>query len=274
MLITRPHTFAVLPKIREFAEEIVIPEELQLGQEFYSEHFEGALPIPTRPLGDGVFQSWLMKSWIPQGQLMDLHNPVSAAIGMLTPLIKLPLEMGPPLPDFINKKFGGHRGWNKNFFFNTPLDESTIYMGKVMSSRDRNLDSSIRLVNMWNKSVHNQHLPWYRASIEHMVGRPFSADLFKLRNRRFWDLDRDMDRVKNILDSENWKVAAWGERGLDVSYLLRRRAELMGEFKRLEAEQIALHYRRTLEGEERNELGRFDIFKDPRIPEEAGVEEQ
>ena len=264
MLISRPHTFSIPIKLKNTAEDIIIPEEVRLGQEFYSKFYEEGIPFPTSRVSPGVYQSWLMKSWLPQSEIFQLHDPAAAAIGMLTPIAKILLETGSPLPDAINEKFGGYRGWNKNFFFNTDLETNTIFNGRVMSNRDRTLSSHFRLVNIWSKVAHNQHLPWYRAAAENILGRPYTADLYQLRRSRWEALKRSKNDARDKLFKDKGRADRFEKMGLDASIQRKRDRGLVLEIRQLEAMMDSVKTRRVLLDEVRDKDGNFNIFDDPR----------
>jgi len=230
MLATRPHTMAAVAKVRRLAEQSVIPEAVRPSEDFYDRNFADSLPIPLYEIKPGVYQEWYLKSWIPQGELLNMVDPVGAALGMLTPLAKTLIESGTPLPDVINDKLGGFRGFNKNLYFNQPLDGTTTFEGIEMSKRDANLYRNVRLLGMWDKMAHNQHLPWYRAAVEHFVGRPYTADLMRMRQSRLYDLDRHIadQKIKvSRATRDLTRMRARGQEGkLQMRYLLSLEAEL------------------------------------------------
>ena len=197
MLLTRPMKVVAVGKLKDHMDRIILPEPEGYVQTLMERWQHESLPMFTGINEDGTVQMWLMQNWIPQGELMRLNNPMSFLHGMLTPVIKTPLEVGLPLPTFITKKFGNIPNFNKNLFFDSPLEGSSEFYGYRWEARDVQLARISRLANMWNKMWFNDHLPAFRRAIEPMVGRSYTVDFIRSGDRRIWEIDKEIRKTKS-----------------------------------------------------------------------------
>lgn len=220
-LLTRPGKFVALHKAAESAERGVFadpPDEKDLPP-----WMGDMLPVPIVRNPDNTVSYFLTGGWLPQADLLKTYDIPALAGGLLTPLIKAPIEF------MINY----------SLYFGDKVEkypkETGEFLGINIRKRYINLLRNLRVLSTMDRLIFDKDLPLKQRVANLLVGRLYPVDFERTRDFRGYQVSRDLSTFRRALKKEEEKLAILKEQGRlitnedKVNWYRKKIAELEAE---------------------------------------------
>lgn len=227
-LLTRPGRFAALNKASESAERGIFPEPPNDND--LPPWMKDMAPVPVRRNPDGTVSYFVMGGWFPQADIYKLYDLPALAGGLLTPIIKAPIE-------FFT---------NYSLFFGDKVErypqQTGEFLGLRMRKRWVNLARNLRLLNTVDRFIWDKDLPMNQRTANLFVGRLYPVDFDKEREYRKYAVGREVSALKQAVkkhqenldkDIEAGRPRVFRNEGV-LSSVQRELARQQAELDRLE----------------------------------------
>lgn len=189
--ITRPAKFTGVDKgiqnIRKFVGEP--PDE-----ELMPEWMKDQVAIPVKRLAKDQWAYFTLGNWLPAADLVRAFDPAAMAGGMLTPLVKAPIE------------------WATNYslFFKTNIErfprETSEFFGVNLRRRTINLARNIRLANQIDKFAFKRDLPLEDRLAQQIVGKLYPVNFTRQRDFAAYRFNRNAGALVASIKRESRKL--------------------------------------------------------------------
>lgn len=190
-LITRPGPFSAVAKARNMisAQSPEAPDESLLPKWMKDE-----APVKVAKNPDGTYSYFLLGGWLPAADMLKVVDPLALAGGMVTPIVKAPIEFG----------------LNWSLFFEDNIErlpeETGTFLGARMNKKKINLLRNIRLLNTLDRTLYDKNFPAAQKVSNLFFGRTYPVNFRDEKEMKLYQTERQLKDLHKSLSREKAKV--------------------------------------------------------------------